>query len=298
MAPERSSSGLHLLPFGIPTMIIAEDPQLRAAAAAAYAHWLVEAPLAGSVLELTLDNDGTSTTGVCLDIRVEGSRLMLSGQGISGKADAVSGKARATVPAELAEDQPAFAEITDTLLLFMLTRRGRTPVHASAFMRGDAAVVLAGPSGSGKSTLTLAAADRGLPILSDDMIFVQREPEFTVWGFPRPIHVFEQDAPAGGGATRLRNAKLKTAVDPQAVALKAEKALLVLIKRGDQLELSPVEPEVAVQSLMKLDAGFDLLEAESRKAIGALASRGAWQLTLERDPRAAIAILMDRLPLG
>lgn len=298
MEPETSSSGLYLLPFGIPTLIIAEDPQLRAAARAAYAHWLVEAPLAGFVLELELETDGTSTTGVCLDIRVEGSRLTLRAPGIEGAADASTGIAHAKLPQGLAEDRAGLSEITDTLLLFMLARRGRTPVHASAFMAGDLAIVLAGPSGSGKSTLALAAAERGLPILSDDMVFVQREPVFTLWGFPRPIHVFEQDAPGGEHQTRLRNAKRKAIVETAAVALKAEKAVLVLIEQGERLDLARVEPEAAAARMMNLDPGFDLLETESRAAIAELASLGAWRLTLEQDPRAAISFLMDRLAAG
>jgi hypothetical protein len=298
MAPETSSRSLHLLPFGIPTVIIAEDPQLLAAAGAAYAYWLAEAPLSDPALELRLETGRASPSEVSFGISVEGSRLRLSGGGIDGAANAVTGAAQARVPPALAHDSAVLAEVTDTLLLFLLARRGRTPVHASAFMLGDVAVVLAGASGSGKSTLALAAALRGLPILSDDMVFVQRDPSFTVWGFPRPIHVFAEDSPPGVHPTRQRNDKMKNAVATSAVALRAEAARLVLLQRGDKLALTPVDRAGAVESLMALDPGFDLLEEESREAIGQLASGGAWTLTLERDPRAAIDFLTGRLPLA
>jgi hypothetical protein len=41
-----------------------------------------------------------------------------------------------------------------------------------------------------------------------------------------------------------------------------------------------------------------LLAAQSREAIEALAAKGAWRLTLERDPDAAIDFLMARLPFA
>jgi hypothetical protein len=298
MTSESSSRTLRLLPFGIPTLIIADDPQLLAAARAAYAMWSVEAPIAGPALELRLEIGHASSTEVSFEIGVEGSRLRLSGDAVAGAADATTGLAWAQVPAALADDPVALTELMDSLLLFMLARRGRTPVHAAAFMLGEGAVALAGPSGSGKSTLALAAAQDGYPLLSDDTIFVQREPGFALWGFPRAIHLFPEDSPAGDHPTRIRNAKLKKAILAPKVALKAQSALLVLLERGDRLALAAIDPADAVQSLMRLDPGFDLLAAESRAAIGALASRGAWRLTLERDPAAAIRLLAANLPLA
>ena len=296
MPSESSSRTVHLLPFGIPTLIIADDPQLLAAARAAYAHWSAETPFADPALELRLEAGGVSSTGLSFEISVEGSRLRIAGDGIAGEGDAVKGTARAQVPRTLADNRAALIDLLDTLLLFLLARRGRVPVHASAFVLGDTAVVLAGPSGSGKSTLALAAAQRGFPLLSDDTIFVQREPSFAIWGIPRPIHVFPEDGPAGNHPLRLRNAKLKTAVEAPKLALKAETSRLVLLERGEGLALDVAEPADAVRSLMRLEAGFDLLPVESRAAIEALASRGAWRLTLARDPGAAIDFLVNNLP--
>lgn len=295
MDEDRSSKFLNLVPFGIPTLIIAEDPQLLAAARTAYAHWLAEKPVAEPVIELGLEIGRPSTNGVSLDIAVDGSRLLLKGRGCEGMADAVSGKASATIARESADQPDAVADILDTLLLFLLARRGRTPVHASAFMSGGVAIVLTGKSGSGKSTLALAAAQRGYPVLSDDMVFVQQEPEFGLWGFPRPIHVFPEDAPAGDHQTRMRNSKFKAAVPLDTPALRAERAVLIVLERGIELAMQQINSDETVAALMKLESGFDLLERESKSAIEALASGGAWRLTLAADPLAAVDFLAHRL---
>jgi hypothetical protein len=163
-------------------------------------------------------------------------------------------------------------------------------------MHGGVAVLLAGRSGSGKSNLALAAAAKGLPILSDDMVFVQLEPAFAVWGFPRPLHVFPDDAPAGDHEKRLRNNKLKAALPIGVPTLRAARAALVVLERGDELAFRAIDPSQAVEELMQLDQGFDLLAAESRAAAQELTSRGAWRLTLARNPAEAIDFLTARLP--
>jgi hypothetical protein len=295
MGEDRSNQCVNLVPFGIPTLIIADDPQLLEAASAAYANWLAERPVGEPVIELRLEIGRPSTTNVSLDIAVDGSRLRLKGRGCEGMADAATGKASAIASREVANDPVALMDVLDTLLLFLLARRGRTPVHASAFMLGELAVVLAGRSGSGKSTLALAAARRGYRVLSDDMVFVQQEPAFALWGFPRPIHVFPEDAPAGDHPVRTRNSKLKSAIPFDRAALRAEQAALVVLERGTELVIQPIAREQAVEALMSLDAGFDLLAADSRNAIEALASCGAWRLTLGADPLAAIDFVTRRL---
>ena len=162
-------------------------------------------------------------------------------------------------------------------------------------MLGNVALVLAGRSGSGKSTLALAAADRGYPVLSEDTIFVQQEPSFALWGYPRPIHVFPADAPEGDHPTRVRGGKTKIAVPLPEAALRAEQAVLILLEHGAQLALRAINPDEAVETLMDLDPGFDLLEQQSREALTAIAANGAWRLALTDDPRAAIDLVTRQL---
>lgn len=277
-------------------MIIADDPQLVAAARAAYAHWPVEALVAEPQIELRLEvGTASSAEGVSLDIKVEGSCLLLSGRGAVGRADSATKTGAATIALELLNDPAGLTDVLDTLLLFLLTRSDRTPIHASAFMLGKLALVLAGRSGSGKSTLALAAADRGYAILSDDTIFVQQEPSFALWGFPRAIHVFPADAPEGDHPTRIRSGKSKVAIPLSKFASRSEQAALILLERGAELALRAIAPGEAVESLMNLDPGFDLMEQESREALTAIASNGAWRLELTDDPGAAIELVASLL---
>lgn len=293
MKPNDLPNDLNLLLLGIPTLVISDDPQLIASAASAYYQWSTEAPVSEPRIELRLERaDASPSDKVCLDIAVEGSCLRLSGPGTEGFANAASRKARVIMSPTLAADPASFIEIVDTLLLFILARDGRTPVHAAAFLLGGVAILLAGPSGSGKSSLAHAAAASGLPVLSDDMVFVQQEPSFAVWGFPRPIHLLPADAPPGDHPIRTRNGKTKAAIPLQHIECCSEQSVLLILDRGDEIQLWKITGDEAVEALMNLDAGFDLLRSESRAAAEELARRGAWRLTLTGDPAAAMDLVI------
>jgi hypothetical protein len=285
--------------FGVPVDFISTSPALLDGVGLAYADWRRDGREAAARIEIRLDLGDVVGEGED-DIRVDGQRLTLSGASGVGQADAATGAARARVSRRLVDDPAALAAMTDTLLLFLLTRLGRTPLHAAGVMLGGVAVVLAGPSGSGKSTLALAAMARGLSILSDDTLYIQLRPSLRIWGFRRPLHVFPQDAPRFTQGVRLRGGKLKAVVPltPEAAAgASADRAAVVLLERGERLALARLDAEATVAGLSRLEPGFDLLAAESAAAIRVLAARGGWRLTLSRDPGAAIDFLRERLPL-
>lgn len=236
---------------------------------------------------------------ICADgdpeIQVEGRRLWIRGGGVDAKADADRGSATCAVAEDhLADPEALCVDVIDPLLLFLLTRSGRAPVHAAGFLAGDLAILLAGPSGSGKSCLALAARAAGFPLLSDDIVYVQLRPELRVWGLPRSIHVFPEDAPAGRqeGALRLRNGKLKRAIpiDAGATAITATKAVLCILERGTAVSLSPISQAEAFRGL-HLEPGFDLLRVDFEAALETLTRNGAWRLALSGDPNDAIAVI-------
>lgn len=214
-------------------------------------------------------------------------------------ADADMGWACCTVdPALLERKQMLRDEVLDPLLLFLLTRSGRTPLHASGFLVGDLAVLLYGPSGSGKSCLALAAHQAGHELLSDDTVFVELRPELRVWGMPRPIHLLPADAPEGSGGTlRDRNGRLKHAL-PVGLSQRprvAQSAILCLLERGSGALLEPVG-EAEIRALAdRLEPGFDLLRAESEAALARLGGSGAWRLRLSSEPAEAIDLLIGNL---
>lgn len=294
-----------LAPMGIPVLIEADDPALLQAALAAYAAWPAVSGDASPSLRLRLGLapgvPGMADRGdeETLDVRVVGARLEMGGRGVRGGADAARGEGWCAVPPALAADpQRLAADVLDTLLLFLLTRAGRVPLHASGVVVGGTAAVLAGPSGSGKSTLALAALGAGLPVLSDDTVYVQLRPRLRVWGFPRPIHVFPEDAPAGaGGGLRLRSGRLKTAVPlPPAGPLVADRAALFLLQRGDRAALGPISVDEAVDGMTALlEPGFDHFREQLPAAVRALAAGGAWRLTLSARPAEALRLLRDTL---
>jgi hypothetical protein len=286
--------------MGRPVVIRASDPALLGAAASACGAWDQAEGADGP--PITLDLEATDGTGEgAIDITVDGPRLRLTGAGVEGAADARTLVAACEVPQGLV-DQPGrlAGEVIDTLLLFLLTRSGRVPLHAAGLKFGQMAVLLAGPSGAGKSTLSLAAMTRGLQILSDDTVYIQLQPRLRIWGFPRPVHVFPADAPGFIGETRLRGGKLKAAVpvSRQAGPPVAERAVVVLLERGDAVGLEPVAPSAAAAALSRLEPGFDLLGPESAEAIAAVTASGAWRLTLTRDPAAAVERLAEHFGMA
>jgi hypothetical protein len=288
-------ASLQMIIMGRPVIVRAGEPVLLAVVAGAYADWRQANAGAGPAIQLTLEASDEAVCGP-VEIEVDGPRLRLTG-GAEGGADAQTLTAFCKVPRELLEEPGRLAgEVIDTLLLFLLTRSGRIPLHAAGVMCQETALLLTGPSGAGKSTLSLAAMRRGLRILSDDTVYIQMLPRLRIWGLPRPVHVFPADAPGFTGETRLRAGKLKAAVPAPAWPGPpvAERAAVVLLERGERIALEPIEPQVAAAALSRLEPGFDLLARESAEAIAAVTAPGAWRLTLTRDPDAAIDALVER----
>jgi hypothetical protein len=87
--------------------------------------------------------------------------------------------------------------LTTISLMELMKRRGRYPLHAACVATdGDRGLLLAGPSGAGKSTLTIALARAGLRFLSDDTVFLARDPDegVRVLAFPDAVGVTEHTA--------------------------------------------------------------------------------------------------------
>ena len=288
---------MQLSVMGRPVVVETSHPALLAAVAQVYASWRGAPPGEGPPIRIALEAGAGEAFQGPTEVRVDGLRLDLVAAGVEGWADARSLQAFCQLPASLAARSAELAaEVLDTLLLFLLTRSGRIPVHAAGVMIGGTAAVLAGPSGSGKSTLSVAAMARGLRILSDDTVYIQLQPSLRIWGFPRPVHVFPADAPRFTQGTRLRAGKLKAAVPlpPDPGLLAADRAALVILERGKAVALQPAETAAALSVLARLEPGFDLLAADAGAAAAALAKAGAWRLTLSDDPAEAIEALVAR----
>jgi len=181
----------------------------------------------------------------------------------------------------------------DTVVLFLVAHAGRVPVHASAVMFGETAVVFAGRSGAGKSSLALAANRAGYPVLSDDTIFVQTAPDFCVWALPQAIHVLEKDAPAGAqSSARFRSGRWKRAIPIAVPRHKAERTHLCVLGRGNEVSLREMPEAEAVDALTREpEPGYEFYGARATEAVRAIAAGGCSRLLLSGDAEAAMTVL-------
>jgi hypothetical protein len=287
--------------MGVRVRIEADEERLLAAVLAGMAGWPEPeggADLPGIHLGFS---SGLARGSGPVEVIVRGDTMRLQGKSVAGGADAGGGEGWCIVPPEMIDDPDRLAaEVADTLLLFLLTRAGRIPVHAAGVVIGETAVLLAGPSGSGKSTLAHTAAMAGLKILSDDSVYVQTEPELRVWGLPRPIHLLPQSAPAFTALApdeaiwRMRGGRWKIAMPASApVPLSARRAALCILARGDAVSLQPLSGDEAVAEMLgSLEPGFDHFRAQLPAVTRALAAQGAWRLTLSSDPEEALRAIL------
>jgi hypothetical protein len=286
-------------PFGIRTTFIADDPRLLAAAVAACPDSPSQMHEPGNAIEIRLETASIPSSNLSCPIEVEGSRIGVAGSDFDGRADAESKSGLCQVSSRLILDPGALAdELLDPILLFLLARSGRTPIHAAGIMIDDRAVLLTAPSGSGKSSLAHAAMRRGLAVLSDDTVYIQLEPQFRVWGLPRPVHLLPKDAPPGEHPCRVRAGRTKAVVrlPPDKVHDVAGRAIVIILERGDRPALAAVSAEEAQAELARLEPGFDLLPEQSALAAQRLTREGAFKLTLASDPADAIDLLLHQLP--
>ncbi|HEX8366349.1 MAG TPA: hypothetical protein VF603_13795 [Allosphingosinicella sp.] len=296
--PAECCTSGNFSPLGIRLAVEADSAALLGAVAGACRGWEGD-PEPGRLLRLDLRlRTGPFGEGPPL-LSVEGGRLRIEGGKLEASADAETGQGRCAVHPDLLEVEQALRdEALDPLLLFLLTRSGRTPLHAAGFIVRDLAVLLLGPSGAGKSCLALAAAQKELTLLSDDTVYVQLQPELRVWGIPRAIHLFPGDAPEGTvGALRLRNGRLKQAV-PAGLCERApvaQNAALCLLAPGRNARLERIGPDEVRAAADALEPGFDLLRPDIEAALARLGASGGWRLTLSAEPAEAIDLLIRNL---
>jgi hypothetical protein len=101
-------------------------------------------------------------------------------------AGRVSGAARAD--ADMSELSRFAGLPVWVALLECLRARGRFSVHAAALVTpAGETVLLAGTKAAGKSTATLALAERGFTVLTDDMVFVTEAQDII--GYAKRFHV-------------------------------------------------------------------------------------------------------------
>ncbi len=100
----------------------------------------------------------------------------LYGDGTRFVIDQTGSEVWATWPAPLTLADAA-TYLLGPVLGFVLRLRGRVCLHASAVAVAGRVLALVGPAGAGKSTTAAAFAQRGFPVLSDDVAALEDRPE-------------------------------------------------------------------------------------------------------------------------
>jgi hypothetical protein len=201
------------------------------------------------------------------------------------------------------------------VLGLLLRLRGVTCVHASAAAFGDYAVAFAGPPGAGKSTTVAALGRRGHPIISDDIVAVEKRdgrffvfpahPYLGLWpesvemlyGGKKKIPGFASIWDKGRLSLSDHNLKFQERALPLG-------AVFLLEERTSDPAAPSVENLPGPDGLMKLLAnsyGTHLLEKDMRarefELLGELVARvPVWQLRphADREKLAALCDLIER----
>lgn len=152
------------------------------------------------------------------------------------------------------------------ILGFVLRLRGTVCLHASAIAIDDRVVVLVGTAGAGKSTTAAAFAQRGYPILSDDVVpLIDRGDKFLVQSaYPR-IRLWDNSVSALYGQIDALPRLVPThpTWDKRYLDLKEPgyqfqsaplplAAIYYLNERGDDLALPQIEPMTTQDRLITL----------------------------------------------
>jgi hypothetical protein len=281
--------------FGIRVSFCANDRRALDIALMLYAEWRNEDALCDSAaIYIVLTAYGVKP--VCQDTHVvEGHLMAIARNGIAIEADGKVSEGACVFPRDVDGEQ--LADMINTMVLFLVGHAGRVPLHASAVMLDGTAIIFAGASGAGKSTLALAASRAGLPLLSDDTIYVQTMPVLRLWSLAGPIHVFAKDAPgAKETGMRFRAGRWKKSLTAPERRRMADRAVLCVLERGAAVDLAPMVIEEAVRRLTaNPEPGYQFYGEASLSAAHALAAEGVWRLTLSTDPAQAIALIRERL---
>jgi hypothetical protein len=247
-------------------------------------------------------SEGTASHAPIRHICPDPERILMHSPGSVAIVDPGRQEAVAYVTTALAADRAHFRrQFLEALALALVTHFDRHPIHAAAIGR-ERVLLLAGPSGSGKSTLAYLAHVSGLGVLSEEIVWVEQQPGFRLWGMPRRVHLLPESVsyfPELRGQASTVDAEGKIPVnlaEPNgSTRVSADQATVCLLERGaGPPALDRLPPDAIADALRQSpDAGFDRFPERHESAIAALAKDGGWRLTLSNDPREALPLLQE-----
>lgn len=231
--------------------------------------------------------------------RAGATTLLFHGTACEGVADAARGEALLRVTSALVRSTEQFRyTVLEAAVLFLVTSPNRFPVHASAVMKGGRALLLAGASGVGKSTLAWTAYRAGWDLLSDDIVYVQGEPVWRLWGGGGTRSYFAEGAERLLPELRAVEPQLRAGLERKRVLTRplpmppvATHASLCVLERGAAPAAEPLDGARAVESLLAAaEPGFDVFGEAARERLAPLAAH-AMRLTVGPNPALVLPIL-------
>ncbi len=309
-ALHRPLHAISLPVMGIPTRFESTSPAVIEVAREAFGAWEALEPrwwggAPGVVVRVDVVPGGEGP-GEHAPLRfryLDADTVEFATPGSRARADARTRTATARVTEALVGDRQHFRHsFLEALVLALLTRLDREPLHAAALVRGTSALLLAAPSGTGKSTLVYAAARTGFQVLAEDAVYLQQRP-FRVWGIPAFVHLSPESLAffpeLNGRAPALRaNGKTRVALDLREMGAAAAQPVVeragvcLLAREGGPARLEPHAQDEVVRALTsRLEQGFDCFAGSIGERVRALATRGGWRLHLPPHPADALPFL-------
>ncbi|WP_433124056.1 hypothetical protein ACQPWW_17955 [Micromonospora sp. CA-240977] len=154
---------------------------------------------------------------------------------------------------------------------------GRETFHSGAFVLAGRAWAVLGPRTAGKSSLLAALAARGVPILTDDILVVDRVDAFAG---PRCVDL-RQPVPGAAVPTRPVRAGGRLRVGLPPIAPRVPLGGWLFLRWGTALTLTRL-PGATLLARLASQRSFGQLPSDPAVLLS-LAARPAWELTRPRD---------------
>ena len=300
-------------PFGIPVQLRSNSIEVTESVRETYGQFdgTADFPPAEPPIRIRIAVVADRSAPVDVD-RVEwqfptADTALMRSNGLIGTLDLAARTAVAYIERSfLAQQAQLRHTVLEGMILTLVGRYDRHPVHGAALRAGDAAVLLHGPSGVGKSTLSYLAHRNGIDVLADDVIRVQLEPELRIWGMSGRVHLPADSrrrfSELAGTSEMVRSSagSAKLAVDlappPAGLPPYVRRVKVCLVERGDTLRLTPATPaEIERAILESREAKSDLNPVRRTRVAALLADGGGWRLQLGGRLRPVLGRLREML---